>query len=283
MPERAVITRGLELRAGSEYDPATAAALAEHAAAVYLAPDAYWEACKRAGYGEAVTITSGATQVGLAVTAGRTAAVLACSGSAEGVDWLENLRLWRSSWPGVLPTGVAVHNGFLRQVRRVRDTLRSRIDAALGDEARGLPVFVAGHSLGGACAPLLAVMLARDLAMVPAAVYTFEAPRSGNRDWSEWWARRYGPITHRVVAIRRGQADIITRVPLSRWGWWHIGRPQMLRDGVRYESEEEWEAARSRHPTPALAQWRVLSRLMAAAQAHQARALVDELRALLDA
>jgi hypothetical protein len=263
------------LRSGEVYDPATALAMAEHAHAVYSATDEYWEACRRGGYREAVTVLAGATQIGVAIA--EWGVVVSARGSSERLDWLDNASAWRVRWPEMLPQGAAVHHGFLRQVRRMRERLRSRLDAALGSSAVGMPMFVTGHSLGGAIAPLVALCLAHDLGLKLAAAYLFESPRAGNREWSAWWNGQHGRRTHRVVVVRRGVADLVTRVPPSSCGWWHIGRPQMIRDGYRYESEEEWELARANHPVRAMSAWRVLSRLGCAVQAHSAGDLVTDL------
>jgi hypothetical protein len=267
------------LKRGSAYDDATALALAEHAAAIYLAPDAYAEACLRAGFSGALTATSGATQVGIAWA---TWGIVVCArGSSERLDWVENLQAWRVSWRELLPAGAGVHRGFKRQAERLRRVIRSRVEAVLGHAADGAPVWYAGHSLGAALAPLVALCLRRDLALQPAAFYLFASPRLGNRGLSEWWAAEFGAITHRVVIAHRGVTDLVTRIPPAAWGWWHLGRPQIIRDSRRYESEAEWERLRAEHPERPMAQWRVLSRLLLGVQGHLAGQLVADLRQVL--
>jgi triacylglycerol lipase len=73
-----------------------------------------------------------------------------------------------------------VHRGFLRSLDHLWpaiDALRGEIREATG---RGGQFFVTGHSKGGALAALAAFRLAR-LGTAPTAVYTFAAPRTGDR------------------------------------------------------------------------------------------------------
>lgn len=263
------------LRSGESWDDATALALAEHAAACYGSPHEYHAAARGAGYRDPVVIEQGATQVGACVTS--RGLVVACRGSSERLDWRENAAAWRVRWPGVVLDG-GVHYGFRLQTERMRRQLAANVSAALDGRTEGVPMFVTGHSLGGAIAPLVALCLAADLGLRLAALYTFESPRPGNEAFSRWWDRAAGGVTHRVVVIRDGEADIVTRVPPSACGWWHIGRPQMIRAGVRYESEAEWERVRADHPESPLPRWRVLSRLVRSIKAHSMTSLLLTLR-----
>ena len=134
--------------------------------------------------------------------------VVAYRGTEKKVsDWLTDLR--------AVPTvfGEArVHTGFLQALKVATDfegkTALERVKAILeGAEAkdannRPLPLFITGHSLGGA----LALMTARELdADASCACYTYGAPRVANY---EYFKTMKTPV-YRVV----NSVDIVPRVP----------------------------------------------------------------------
>ena len=134
--------------------------------------------------------------------------VLAFRGTEKKVsDWLTDARCV----PAV--QGEArVHTGFLeafeakkgaegRTAREVVEDILARPDAhdAAG---RPLPLFITGHSLGGALALLATRLVAPD---VNGACYTFGAPRVGNYEYFRFIKT---PV-YRVV----NSADVVPRVP----------------------------------------------------------------------
>lgn len=266
------------LKPGVTYDDATALHLAEFAQAVYSHGDDFFEHALNAGYDRPVLVEQGAAQVGCAV--GRYGLMVACRGSSERLDWRANAQAWRVGWKDMLPGEAGVHRGFLRQVKRIRKRLTAKVRVALGGRTASVPMYVCGHSLGGAIAPLVALCLGADLGLRLEALYTYESPRPGNEEFSRWWGKVAGSLTHRVVVVHQGEADVVTRLPPSACGWWHVGRPQIIRDGVRYEDAAEWERVRGDHPVRPLPQWRVVSRLIASIRAHDMGDLVETLRGM---
>jgi hypothetical protein len=257
------------------YDDQLAADLAEHAATVYRHPDEYALWTIDRGFDGAFIIPRGSSQVGIAYSAERI--VVAARGSSELGDWGENALTIPWAWRDVFPVGRS-HLGFHIQARRVRKEFCSSITALLR-RCPSAEIYVTGHSLGGA----LSVYLARFLSLAGAeakAVYTFESPRVFTKAGARWFDGRYGDRTFRVVITRQGVPDIVTRVPPSAWGWQHVGQPVVIRDGIRYESEEAWELARATHPVRPLAQWRILSTLLTSVRAHLADLMVRDLRAI---
>lgn len=92
-----------------------------------------------------------------------------------------------------------VHRGFLNAFSHVKDAIKEDLDAH-----SGLPVYITGHSLGGA----LAILATRILASKSqGACYTFGGPRVGNHYVDD---QIKTPI-YRVV----NAADIVPRVPPS--------------------------------------------------------------------
>jgi triacylglycerol lipase len=124
-------------------------------------------------------------------------------GTNSPQDWLTNTHATLGAWE----RGGQVHVGF-------RDALLQqwgRISAAV--ETVHSPLFVAGHSLGGALATL-AASLCR-----PQGVYTFGSPRVGNTAFGETLAET--PV-YRLVNNR----DAVTEVPLPlpKLGFTHVGQ-----------------------------------------------------------
>lgn len=160
--------------------------------------------------------------------------LLAWRGSYSVLDWMTDLEFLRRG----IGSGVEVHHGFW-------DALGDAVDqlVKLG-KASAKPMFVTGHSLGGAMAVLSARSLVRLGVAVPA-VYTFGCPRVGNalwrRDYESAWTNGQQPIakiqegsgasgemrdvslgevTYRVV----NQEDIVCRLPTWFTGYRHVGQ-----------------------------------------------------------
>jgi len=100
-----------------------------------------------------------------------------------------------------------VHRGFLRAFSHVKDAIKKDLDTH-----PGLPVYITGHSLGGALAILATRVLASES---QGACYTFGGPRVGNHYVDD---QIKTPI-YRIV----NAADLVPRVPPSV-----IVRPLMM-------------------------------------------------------
>lgn len=134
--------------------------------------------------------------------------VLAFRGTEKKIsDWLTDARC--------VPTVEGkskVHTGFLEAFTKNRDAHERTVEKAVEDilalpEAKDdngapLPLFVTGHSLGGALALLATKLVAPN---VDGACYTFGAPRIGNY---EYFRQLKTPV-YRVV----NSSDIVPRVP----------------------------------------------------------------------
>ena len=144
-------------------------------------------------------------------------AVVSFRGTANVQDWMTNLRysLTPVDFPqaeGREPTG-KVHQGFLDAFRSVR----GQVDRYL-PWAEGLPIFITGHSLGGALATLGAANLS---SLGLAACYTFGAPRVGDKGFCS--SLRI-PV-YRVV----NPLDPVPLVPGRWWGYRDLGDEERLR------------------------------------------------------
>jgi hypothetical protein len=94
-----------------------------------------------------------------------------------------------------------VHHGFSAVLRRTWDKVESILDAA-----RDKPLFLTGHSMGGALAVLTACRLAK-AGRPPVAIYTFGSPRIGDRAF----CAGYALPTYRVV----NGLDLVPEMPLA--------------------------------------------------------------------
>lgn len=168
--------------------------------------------------------------------------------------------------PGHVHRGFDVHARLLLQELRIVLKPYDRIT-------------LAGHSLGAASLP----PIARDLAnhgFPVKELWGFGMPRVGDKRYGQGfdrWLLGAGIFARRVVAIGRGgRQDLVTRIPLSRHGWWHVMPPLILgSDGQVYRTAVSWERFRREQPFGArsrlmswLLQWAVLTRLRWAIGAH---------------
>lgn len=135
--------------------------------------------------------------------------VIAFRGTEKKVqDWLTDA----NCIPEDVGNGGKVHRGFLKALtgnrdaseRTVKDIVESALASGKGQDAQGkrLPVFMTGHSLGGALAVLTTVLVAPD---VDGACYTYGGPRVANYEFF----RRVKTPVYRVVNC----ADAVPRVP----------------------------------------------------------------------
>ena len=141
---------------------------------------------------------------GFACSDGR-AVLVAFSGTepTQILDWLTNINAVATYAPAGLGR---THQGFTMAFLAVREQL----DAALAELHDGsLPIWVTGHSLGGALATLAAAHL-RYIGKLPVqGLYTYGQPRLGDHEFSRSLKRA---LPGRVVRFANN-ADIVPQVP----------------------------------------------------------------------
>jgi len=128
--------------------------------------------------------------------------VVAFRGTVTTPDWITDA-IARQVHYRFVPGGGRTHQG----ITDIYASLRTRLFAAVWSLPKDKPLYVTGHSLGGALAVLAAPDLAANAGIVPA-VYTFGAPRVGN------W--RFMLLFNRLIpeAFRWQNAyDLVTHVP----------------------------------------------------------------------
>ncbi len=108
-----------------------------------------------------------------------------------------------------------VHDGFKKAYDEVaRDIVRSISDLD------GLPLYITGHSLGGALATLATQRLEHRIKDQIAACYTYGSPRVGNADFDKSIKAPF----YRIVNCTDG----VPLLPLTIMGYTHIGDARYL-------------------------------------------------------
>ncbi len=145
---------------------------------------------------------------------------IAFRGTDEILDWLDNIniRIEDSSFG-------RFHKGFRDSVNDVWDVLFERYNELKRINER--PLFLTGHSLGGAMASIAAAKLI-DLGLSFNSVYTFGQPRAMDRKTSGAFDKKFKSVFFRF----HNNNDIVTRVPAALSGYRHVGT-------YIYISEEE--------------------------------------------
>jgi hypothetical protein len=162
-------------------------------------------------------------RVGLAMAAtdafvaeGRGANMVAFAGTDPllPANWATNLDILKAA------NGCA--RGFFDAAAIALGAVRDRLSMA----SRGLPLFLAGHSLGGALAVITALALVESGVAVEA-VFTFGMPRPGNAAFAARYETALGARTYRMVYAD----DLVPTVAPSGIGFRHVGRLVRCRRG----------------------------------------------------
>ena len=134
--------------------------------------------------------------------------VVACRGT-EPHEW-NDIEADANVTSVVAETVGRVHRGFKREV----DDLWPMLETALMDNEK--PLWICGHSLGGAMATICAGRcLLSHIDTNPAELYTFGSPRVGNRRYVSFVQLKHFRFVN--------NNDIVTRVPPGWLGYRHSG------------------------------------------------------------
>lgn len=101
--------------------------------------------------------------------------VLAFRGSGSAVDWVSDFIAQQTPYRPVKNSGYT-HKGFTDIYMSARDQILTLMEQLPADK----PLFITGHSLGGALATLAAADIAANTPIKSPIVYTFGAPRVGD-------------------------------------------------------------------------------------------------------
>jgi hypothetical protein len=141
--------------------------------------------------------------------------IIAFRGTKSIRNWITDAEFERTLPAGVdTRLGVKVHAGFYQALCSVSDTIQKFLgyspdfNNARPASGNSKPLFITGHSLGGALAILTALEL-HMLGFQIAQVYTFGQPRVGNAAFKKLYEDALGDRTFRLVF----QEDVVPRVP----------------------------------------------------------------------
>lgn len=142
-------------------------------------------------------------------------AVLVFRGTNDFKDWQTNINFAREKIPVGTFEGkenfVRVHRGFYRAFEQRRAKIQQDI-SEIEQTDRTKPIFITGHSLGGAMAQIATATFTSDQI---AACYTFGSPRAGGRQLDRFVKPPHYRLTHGF--------DIVPFTPFSLLDYHHTG------------------------------------------------------------
>ncbi len=139
------------------------------------------------------------------------AIILSFRGSASIQNWIINLSTTMVAYPHC--ANCKIHNGFSTAWNLAKGFVNPQIQA-LRALHRDAPIYITGHSLGGAIAAVSAADIKTTFGNI-AALYTFGEPRVGNAEFAAYFPS--------VIASNRviHYADLVPHVPPSSFGFQH--------------------------------------------------------------
>jgi triacylglycerol lipase len=206
--------------------------------ALHLADLAHWsyddaatiaEQCEKFGYSEFHFFDQGATQ---AVLVGNEQDLVLTFRGTELTslqDWITN-----SECSQTKASGGRVHAGFWQDWQMVWAQVETQLQESRQKSQR---FWLTGHSLGGALAMVAAVQL-QLMGHKIDGIYSFGAPRLGDRDFALHFNRRLYAQTFRLV----NHKDIVPHLPPLDLGYVHVGQLIYFNesgDRVPYPGQDE--------------------------------------------
>lgn len=170
------------------------------------------------GFTSLATFANGLTDGYAFVAEGAELSVLSFRGTQSQANWNTDFCA-RLIHPADTDAQLRVHEGFYKAFEGLaEDGLQAKI-AAIMQSSDKRPLYITGHSLGGALAQIAAAIFSSDKI---AACYTFGSPRVGN-GYFDLWVK---PPSYRVI----NHADLVPQVPvwLPFFPYRHSGDPRYL-------------------------------------------------------
>lgn len=137
--------------------------------------------------------------------------LIAFRGTDEWRDWLDNLNL-----PAIDHHLGRVHRGFQLALEDIWPSLLNTVNKFQKKQRK--PLWITGHSLGGALSTLAAAdLIHQDRPYY--GVYTFGQPRCGDRQFSRFFNVESKERFYRF----QNNNDIVSRIPQRLMGYSHVG------------------------------------------------------------
>ena len=139
--------------------------------------------------------------------------ILACTGTDEIRDWLDNARVRKMK-----QLKGRIHRGFYQALQDVWGQITNHWDS-LPLETKELPLFLTGHSLGGAMANNALFRLHQEKGIVTERCYTFGQPKIGNSNFANAFNLQYPDKLYRF----HNDSDIVPLLPSVLFGYVDCG------------------------------------------------------------
>jgi len=154
------------------------------------------------------------------------ALILTYRGTESIGDWLTDLNMDKIEWP----VGYC-HSGFVEAFLDTWPKILSYID-----DNDYSPLWITGHSLGGALATLSASEIILAGGQVEG-LYTFGCPRVGDKEFCNFMDAKLGHMNRRFV----NNNDVVPRIPQRLLGYSHCGHVMHFgEDGTLHEDGLSW-------------------------------------------
>lgn len=132
--------------------------------------------------------------------------ILAFRGTSATQDWLTDAMSIQKTWTSTKKIG-KVHSGFYKSLNSVWSEIMEHLQAL---RTKNQPIWITGHSLGGALAALaFATLRLQEPKYEVAGAYTFGQPRVGNDDFTQAFD---ADAKHRLFRLVNNN-DIVPRLP----------------------------------------------------------------------
>jgi triacylglycerol lipase len=207
-PEAALLQRMFEPQA-REFSVANMAYLAYCAEAVYSPPEESKAKFEQLGFkinGVEHFIDFPDTNTQAIAVGDEEKIIIAFRGTENLDDWKTNINLAKAAWK----VGM-VHSGFYKSIDSVWPTAIARLESL---RTNNQPIWLTGHSLGGALATLACATIDQELPDYEiAGIYTFGQPRVGDSIFTQACDKTTKERFFRVV----NNNDIVPRIPRFRY------------------------------------------------------------------
>ena len=209
--------------ANGAYDSRVAMEAIYYAKAAYCPSDrvANWTcaACNfNSGMTEVNVFTARETQAYVGYDAAKNIVVVAIRGSSNIQNWIDNLNFELVPYPPCSSSACKVHKGFYDIYKALSVNMVPYVTAALARHPTA-PLFVTGHSLGGALATLSALELIPRAMGRPVHVYNFGEPRVGDPAFVRH-ATAVLPAKQQYRVVHKD--DPVPKLPFREFGYLHV-------------------------------------------------------------
>lgn len=203
----------------AEYSLQNALILSDFSNTVYFEPDYIPEVLENLGYNDFQWIEDKKTDTQAFVTGKDNHTILCFRGTSSKKDILIDSKFFIKT--AAFRGHGRVHRGFQQSLISVWKQVESAVKS-LGSDRK---LFICGHSLGAGVGVLAAHRFQVKERPV-AGVYLYGTPRVGNRSFRNF----YNEILEKKTFLHVNNADIVTRIPPTIFGYRHVGGPRRIFD-----------------------------------------------------